>query len=70
MRWLWTFCRFWYDFIIGDDWTIALGVVIGVAATAGAARLGFPAWTVLPVVVAAMLAWSIARVRHAKLGKS
>ena len=63
MTWLWNFCRFWYDFIVGDDWTIAAGVVAGVAATAGAAHIGLPAWIVLPLVVTAMLVWSISRVR-------
>jgi hypothetical protein len=26
------FLRFWYDFVIGDDWRIALGVVLVLAA--------------------------------------
>ena len=25
------FCRFWYDFIVGDDWRIALGVAVVLA---------------------------------------
>jgi len=28
------FLRFWYDFIVGDDWRIALGVVLVLAAGA------------------------------------
>lgn len=28
MRFLRGFGRFWYDFVIGDDWRIALGVVV------------------------------------------
>jgi hypothetical protein len=63
MSWLWNFCRFWYDFIVGDDWTIAVGVLAGVAATTAAAHVGLAAWIVLPLVVTAMLAWSISRVR-------
>lgn len=31
MRFLRSFGRFWYDFIIGDDWKIAAGVVLAVA---------------------------------------
>ncbi len=27
MRWLAGFGRFWWDFIVGDDWRIAAGVV-------------------------------------------
>jgi hypothetical protein len=28
MRFLRGFGRFWFDFIVGDDWRIALGVVL------------------------------------------
>jgi hypothetical protein len=28
------FLRFWYDFIVGDDWRIALGVVLVLSAGA------------------------------------
>jgi hypothetical protein len=27
------FARFWYDFFVGDDWTVAVGVVLALAAT-------------------------------------
>ncbi len=33
------FCRFWYDFLVGDDWTIACGVVVVLAAGAVVVRL-------------------------------
>ncbi len=33
IRFLKAFGRFWYDFIIGDDWKIAVGVVIALALT-------------------------------------
>jgi len=29
MRYLKAFGQFWYDFIIGDDWKIAVAVVLG-----------------------------------------
>ena len=32
MRFVRGFLRFWYDFVIGDDWRIALGVVLVLAA--------------------------------------
>ena len=38
MRFLRAFGRFWYDFIVGDDWRIAGGVVLVLAA--GAALVG------------------------------
>ena len=31
MRFITSFVRFWYDFIVGDDWKIAVGVVIALA---------------------------------------
>jgi hypothetical protein len=55
------FARFWYDFIVGDDWTIAVGVVLAVAVTAAVASAGLPAWPVLPLVVLGGLAWSVNR---------
>ena len=63
MSWLKSFGRFWYDFIVGDDWTIALGVVVAVALTALAAHAGLAAWAILPVTVTAGLTWSVARAR-------
>jgi curli biogenesis system outer membrane secretion channel CsgG len=34
MRYASGFCRFWYDFVVGDDWRIAAGVagVLGAGA--------------------------------------
>jgi hypothetical protein len=34
MRFLRGFGRFWFDFIVGDDWRIALGVVLVLGAGA------------------------------------
>jgi hypothetical protein len=34
MKFLKDFGAFWYDFIIGDDWKIAVGVVIALAVSA------------------------------------
>jgi hypothetical protein len=33
-----SFGRFWYDFIVGDDWKIAAGVVLALAVLVGALR--------------------------------
>ncbi|MBW8885111.1 MAG: hypothetical protein JF612_10140 [Planctomycetia bacterium] len=49
------FLRFWYDFIIGDDWCIAAGVAISVALSALLAHRGLNAWWVMPVGVGATL---------------
>jgi hypothetical protein len=34
MRFVRGFGRFWYDFVVGDDWRIAAGVVLVLAAGA------------------------------------
>jgi uncharacterized membrane protein (DUF441 family) len=61
MRRVEAFARFLWDFVVGDDWQIALGVIVGIAITALLAGSGVSAWWVLPVLVAALLAFSVWR---------
>ena len=57
------FARFWYDFVIGDDWRGAAAVVLALAVTALLVHgAGLNAWWLLPVCVIAALGWSL---RHA-----
>jgi hypothetical protein len=49
------FGKFWWDFIVGDDWRVAAGIVLAFGLTAGLATTSVPAWWVLPVAVAAVL---------------
>lgn len=61
------FLRFLWDFVIGDDWRIALGVAVALVATLVLSNNGVTAWWLLPAVVAAMLSlsvWSVARSRR------
>jgi hypothetical protein len=60
-RWLRGFGAFWWDFIIGDDWRVAVGVVAALAGTAGLATAGVPAWWFLPVTVLVLLGVSLRR---------
>jgi hypothetical protein len=63
MTFLKTFLAFWYDFIVGDDWVVAVGVVVLLIA-AGAlahANLQTSAWVLVPVGVALILALSLRR---------
>ncbi len=55
------FLGFWYDFIVGDDWTIAAGVVGGLALTGVLARRGADAWWLMPLAVTVLLAVSLWR---------
>lgn len=59
--WLRGFAAFWWDFIVGDDWRIAAGVIIALAVTAALAAAGVPAWWLLPVAVLVLLALSLRR---------
>jgi hypothetical protein len=51
-----SFGRFWWDFVVGDDWVAAAGVIAGLALTAALA-----AWWVLPIAVAIVLTMSVFR---------
>ena len=57
-----TFGLFWYDFLVGDDWTIAAAVVISVGLTVLAAHIGIEAWWFLLGQVGVMLTLSVLRV--------
>lgn len=62
MRGIRAFCRFWYDFIVGDDWRIALGVVIAITVTMTLSRTtDVPTWWIIVVAVATLLWLSIRR---------
>ena len=45
------FLRFWYDFIVGDDWRVAAGIGVALAMTALLAGGDVAAWWVMPVAV-------------------
>jgi hypothetical protein len=60
------FARFWYDFVVGDDWRVAVGVAAALAATYGMSRTSVPAWWILPVVVVVLLPLSLWRAARSK----
>jgi hypothetical protein len=55
------FGAFWYDFVIGDDWVLAAGVVLGLAGTYLLNHAGLAAWWLLPLLVAVLLPASLWR---------
>lgn len=61
MRYILAFGRFWYDFIVGDDWMVALGVVIALVATVIVAQTDVSLWWLMPVAVAALLTVTVQR---------
>lgn len=54
--------RFLYEFVVGDDITIAVGVVAALAVTAAFPNTGGGAFWIVPAVVVALLGVSVARV--------
>lgn len=60
-RWVSAFGKFWYGFIIGDDWAAAAGVLVMLGAAYGLLRVHVPAWWVGPVVIAATLVITLRR---------
>ncbi len=63
------FLRGVWDFIVGDDWRTALGVVVALGITALVAQSGNSAWWVMPVGVLGLLALSIRRAARGVLGR-
>jgi hypothetical protein len=56
------FGLFWYDFVVGDDWSVAVGIVIALIITALLAHQNITAWWLMPVAVVLVLAMSLWRV--------
>jgi hypothetical protein len=61
VKYLKNFLLFWYEFIIGDDWVIAAGVVIALFVSALLAARDLNAWWLMPAAVVVMLAASLWR---------
>jgi hypothetical protein len=50
-----------WEFVVGDDWRVALGIVATLAATAAIAALGLPAWWLSPIATLLILHRSVRR---------
>jgi hypothetical protein len=61
LAWLKGFGRFWYRFIIGDDWTIAAAVTIALVATWVLRSAGVAAWWLPPLAAVAAVGASLRR---------
>jgi hypothetical protein len=66
MKFLTTFARFWYDFIIGDDWRLAAGTVIAITVVTIAANNDINVWWLLVLIVSALLALSVSMAARTK----
>jgi hypothetical protein len=69
MNFIKRFLAFWYDFIIGDDWAVAIGVGALLTATGVLAHenLQTTAWVLMPVGVVVVLAVSLRRATSREL---
>jgi hypothetical protein len=63
--WVVAFARFWYQFIVGDDWTVAAAVAVGLVVTAFLNTHSVPAWWLIPVIVIVMVGVSLRRASEA-----
>jgi len=70
MKTLIGFGRFWYDFIVGDDWRVAASIVLLIGAAAAAADRGWNVWPLIPCgVIAALIASLRREVRVRRMGQ-
>ena len=61
MKYILGFFQFWYDFIVGDDWEVAAGVVIAlvVSAVLTSSALHGVVWLLLPMLIGLSLSLSL-----------
>jgi len=52
---------FWWNFLVGDDWRVAVGILVAFGLTALLAATSVPAWWLLPLAVAFVLWMSLHR---------
>lgn len=64
MSWLGRAAHAVWDFVVGDDWRVALGVVVTLGLTAVIAGAGASAWWIMPLAVILLLAHSLHRATH------
>jgi hypothetical protein len=55
------FGAFWYDFVIGDDWTVAAAVAAALAITYVVSRTSVPTWWIVPAAVVVIFPVSLRR---------
>jgi hypothetical protein len=50
-----------WEFVVGDDWPTAVGVVLSLAVTALLATSDLAAWWLMPFAALVLLRWSVLR---------
>jgi hypothetical protein len=64
LGWLKGFGRFWYGFVIGDDWTVAATVAVALVVTWLLQTAEVPAWWLTPAAAVAVVSQSLHRHRN------
>jgi hypothetical protein len=59
MRYARAFGRFWWNFIVGDDWRVAAGIALALILSSLLVGTGANPWWLLPVAVVLVLAGSL-----------
>jgi hypothetical protein len=57
----WACVRTVWEFVVGDDWRLALGVGLALGVTSALVAADVPAWWVMPLAVIGLLAFSVGR---------
>ena len=55
------FGAFWYDFVVGDDWRVAVGVALALVLTFVVSQSTSATWWIVPVAVVLLLPYSLWR---------
>jgi hypothetical protein len=48
-----------WDFVVGDDWRLALAAALAIGLTAALCALGLSAWWLAPAIALAALRWTL-----------
>jgi divalent metal cation (Fe/Co/Zn/Cd) transporter len=61
MKHIKAFGSFWWDFVVGDDWLAAAGVIVAIVATALLTHADINAWWLMPVAGVGVLYLTVRR---------
>jgi len=61
VRQLRSFGSFWWDFVVGDDWRVAVGLALALGLTGLLTHSGINAWWLLPAAVVFVLVAALQR---------
>jgi hypothetical protein len=62
--------RFFYGFVVGDDWSVALVMVLALAITGLLVSIGIDAWWLVPPLAVVMTGVALWRRNHKGVNRS